>query len=263
MDHRRTVEQVDRLICVSEASRESYLAAGVPAQKLTVVRNGIHIRPAQADRTTALARVGVTPSSQVVINVARLAPQKGHHLLIDAIPTVLAARPNARFLLVGDGPLRDELAARLRDEGLDSRVRLLGKRPDVPDLLAAADLFVLPSHFEGLPLSALEAMGASLPVVATRVSGTSEAVVDGVTGRLTAPDDAAALAAAIVSTLSDRALARRWGAAGHKRVATKFSAAGMAHGVDKIYGDLIHGAGRLDGARPRHLTQPSGIEVAL
>ena len=263
MDHHRTVEQVDRIICVSEASRASYLAARVPAHKLAVVHNGIHVRPAQADRETTLARMGVPLDSEVVINVARLAPQKGHELLIAAIPAALAARPKARFLWVGEGPLRDELAARLRAAGLESRVLMLGKRPDVPDLLAAADLFVLPSQFEGLPLSVLEAMGAGLPVVATRVSGTSEAVVDGVTGRLVEPGDPAALATAMIDTLSNRALARRWGAAGRKRVADKFTAAGMARAVDKIYGDALHGAQRLEGAQPRQIAQPSGVKVAL
>jgi len=263
MDHRRTVEQVDRIICVSEASRASYLAASVPARKLAVVRNGIKPRPAQADPATALARVGLPAGSEIIINVARLAPQKGHHLLIDAIPAVLRARPNARFLWVGEGPLREELAARLRDEGLESRVRLLGKRADVPDLLAAADLFVLPSQFEGLPLSALEAMAAGLPVVATRVSGTTEAVVDGVTGRMVEPENAPALAEAMLAVLSDRALAQRWGAAGRRRVAEKFGAARMAREVDKIYVNLLHDAHRLGGAPALRLAQSGGVEAAL
>jgi glycosyltransferase involved in cell wall biosynthesis len=263
VDHRRAVEQVDRIICVSQASYATYIEAGVPAHKLAVVRNGIRPRPARTDRATALAAVGLDPASEVIINVARLAPQKGHHLLADAIPAVLRARPNARFLLIGEGPLHDELAARLRDEGLDSRAQLLGKRPDVPDLLAAADLFVLPSHFEGLPISALEAMAAGLPVVATRVSGTSEAVVDGVTGRLVEPNDAPALAAAMIAALSDRALARRWGAAGRKRVADEFSAGMMARAVDKIYVNLLQGARRLDGATALHLAPPGKAKVAL
>ena len=146
--------------------------------------------------------MSVPAHSEVVSTVARLAPQKGHDLLIEAIPAVMAARPDCAVPVGRRRPASGRsLRARLRAEGLELRVHLLGKRPDVPDLLAAADLFVLPSHFEGLPLSVLEAMGAGLPVVATRVSGTSEAVADGVTGRLVEPNDPAALATAMIDAL--------------------------------------------------------------
>jgi glycosyltransferase involved in cell wall biosynthesis len=263
MDHRRTVEQVDCIICVSEASCASFIAADVPAHKLKVVRNGVNIRPSQTDRATTLARVGIDPSSDVVVSVGRLAPQKGHHLLISAIPEVLYRHPNAHFLWAGEGPLRDELAERLRREGLDLRVHMLSKRHDVPDLLAAASLFVLPSYFEGLPLSVLEAMGAGLPVVGTRVSGTSEAVLDGVTGRLVVPGNAPALARAIIEVLSDRDLANRWGAAGRKRAMEKFSAAWMAREVHTIYAGLLSDALRVEGLQPLDLTQPDGIEATL
>jgi len=239
-DHRLVLRQIDRLICVSEAVRASFRAAGVAEHQLRTVRNGIDPPPPIATDQRALrAGLGLPPSARLILTVGRLTAQKGYHVLAGAVPAVAARHPDAHFVWVGGGPLEGELRARVRDAGLADRVHLVGQRADIPALMAAAALFVLPSRFEGLPLVVLEAMAAGLPVVGTRVCGTTEAIVDGVTGRLVEAGDAADLAAALLETLAQPERAARWGRAGKRRVAQEFGAARMAAETAAIYEGLL------------------------
>jgi glycosyltransferase involved in cell wall biosynthesis len=148
---------------------------------------------------------------------------KGHAHVLAAAPRVLAQASHSRFLLVGDGPLQESLAMQIRDAGLDEAVRLLGARDDVPRLLAASDVMILPSLAEGLPNVVLEGMAAGLPVVASAVGGIPELVSDGETGLLTQAGDAEALAAGILRLVEDRALAAGLGARGRARVEAEFT----------------------------------------
>jgi glycosyltransferase involved in cell wall biosynthesis len=234
------IQLVDRLICVSAGVRDSFLTSGIPAEKMCVVRNGIQPRPS-GSAEEARKRLGVDTPTKVVLTIGRLIDVKGHHYLLDAMPAVVARQRDSRFVWVGDGPLEQELRNRVRALGLDAHVHFAGQRNDVQDLMAAADLLVLPSLVEGLPLVVLEAMAAGLPVVGTRVSGTSETVVDGVTGRLVPPGrlgpgaDGTALASAILEVLHDGALGARWGAAGRARLERDFTAGRMAHETADVY----------------------------
>lgn len=239
--YRRMLPAVDRILCVSEGVCASYLRAGVPAAKLRTVRNGLRPCPPRRERAGIRQRLGLPAAAPVLLTVGRLTEQKGHHDLIAAMPAVLASVPDAVVLCAGDGPLAGDLRALVRALGLEERAHLLGQRDDVPDLLTAADAFVLPSLFEGLPLAALEAMAAGLPVVGTRVCGTSEVVVDGVTGRLVAPRDSPALAGALVEVLSDPGRATRWGQCGRQRVVEEFSAARMAAETVAVYAEALDG----------------------
>ncbi len=139
----------------------------------------------------------------VAITVANLRREKDYPNLLRAARLALARHPGLVLLAVGQGPLEDEVRALHRNSGLGERVRLLGYRTDVPDLLAASDVFVLASAYEGLPVSIMEAMAAGLPVVATAVGGVPEAVVDGETGVLVPPRDADRLSHALVSLARD------------------------------------------------------------
>ncbi|MGI8588283.1 MAG: glycosyltransferase family 4 protein [Chloroflexia bacterium] len=234
-DHARTVRLVDRLICVSAEAGKSYLRAGVPKQKLRVVRNGIRLQSAFADRSEVLACLGLPPSARIVLTVGRFTEQKGHSDLLTALPDILQRVPEAYFVWVGEGDLEGELRTQARVLGLVEHVRFLGRRDDVPELLAASDVFALPSLFEGLPLVVLEAQAAGLPVVGTQVCGTSEAILDGITGRLVPPGDARALAEAIAGILERPELAARWGEAGQRHVRYNFSAERMARETAAIY----------------------------
>ena len=237
--HRRLLSAVDQLICVSTGAAYSMRCAGVPAAKLAVVRNGVPPAAEQPDPVPMLRELRLPAGARLVLTVARFVEQKGHRFLLQAMPTILAACPTAQFLWVGEGPLKEELKHEVRERGLESAVRFLGQREDVAALLAAADLVLLPSLFEGLPLIILEAMAAGRPVVATSTLGTDEAVVDDVTGRLVPPGNPQALAAGVLEALTSPKLAARWGAAGRERWRREFTAERMVRQTAAVYEDLL------------------------
>lgn len=237
--HAAMLPHLDRLVCVSEAARASFADAGVGPDLLAVVRNGIEPRRARHDRASVRGALGLEARDRVVLTVARLAEQKDHRTLLAAVPSVLAGEPDVRFLWVGAGPLGQVLREAIGRERLDGRILLLGQRDDVPDLLAAADVFALPSRFEGLPLAVLEAMAAGLPVVAARAPGTAEVVEHGRTGFLVEPGDPEGLAGALALVLADPDQAAAFGAAGSARVAAEFGAARMAEETFSLYRELL------------------------
>jgi glycosyltransferase involved in cell wall biosynthesis len=201
-------------ICVSEHEREAGLAAGTCARSRTVViPNAVDVAASPRFRSEERARPRI-------LAVGRLKPPKDFQTLVEA----LAALPHGSFdaLIVGDGPDRARLEEQIRELWLTGRVRLAGQRRDVPELLAGADVFVLPSRSEGHPVSVLEAMAAGVPVVASRVGGIPEQVEDGVTGLLVEPGDPEALAAALGRLAADPALRRRLGVAGRRRAEKAF-----------------------------------------
>jgi glycosyltransferase involved in cell wall biosynthesis len=233
-----------RIIAVSEEVKARYVRdLRIPERKIVVVRNGIRVPPAGRMPNPVLrAELVRGRPNYVVLTPARLHPQKGHAILLAAAVQV----PDATFVLAGDGPLRAELEQRARELGVAGRCLFLGHRPDVPDLLAAADLLVLPSLFEGLPVSVLEAMAAQRPVVATAIGGTDDAVTHELTGLLVPPGDPSALAAAIRRARADPALAQRLAAAGRERVESEFSSVTTAREVMKVYDDVMTEAGSPD-----------------
>ena len=224
---------VDQYIAVSEHVATCLRAhLPWPADKITVVPNGVDALRAPAGGATALRReVAGSAAVPLVLTVARLSPEKGHPYLLEAAREV----PNAVFGLVGDGRDRPKLEAMARSLGVSDRVRFLGRRSDVGDLLAVADLFVLPSLYEGLPLSVLEAMSLGVPVIASRIGGTDEAVVNDETGLLVDPGDSRGLATAIRSLLERPEEARRFGNAGRERMQREFTAAVMAERTQEVY----------------------------
>lgn len=228
---------LDRYIAVStEVARRLESDLRVPQSRIRVVRNGIDLDPFEAafDPQLRFSLDGGS-SAPLILTPARLHSQKGHEVLLEAVPKV----PEALFVFAGDGPARERLEARARQLGVSARVRFLGLREDVPQLLASCDLVVLPSWYEGLPLAVLEAMAAGKPVVATAVGGTDEAAVDGVCGRLVEPGNVDALAAAINSTLADRTLMSRYALAGRSRARELFDANAMVRGVERVYDELL------------------------
>jgi glycosyltransferase involved in cell wall biosynthesis len=171
-----------------------------------------------------------------VLTVARMTEQKGHQYLLAAIPTVTAHEPDAHFIWVGDGPLESSLRSQAAQLGIDER-RLIfaGWRQDIPRLLASADLFVLPSLFEGLPIVVLEAMAAGSAIVGTTVCGTREAIEDEVSGRLVEPANPAALATGIIEGLCHVESVARWRAAARRAYQQLFSADRMGRETADIY----------------------------
>ena len=235
--YRIVAAAVDRYIAVSQgvASRLRDVL-GVPARKIRVVHNGVVLErfegPPDEQLRRELTGGGDCP---VVLTLARLDPQKGHQFLLEAALQV----PGAVFVLAGDGPERHALELQAAACGLSNRIRFLGERVDVPELLATCDLLLLPSLYEGLPLAVLEGMAARKPVVATCIRGTDEAVVHGITGLLVPPFDANRLAEAIRTILGDPVMAHRLGENGRRRVTSHFSVAAMVQQVEAVYDDVL------------------------
>ncbi|MBN1558195.1 MAG: glycosyltransferase, partial [Lentisphaerae bacterium] len=236
---------VHMMTAVSEATRRfSIETQGMRAEKVRTIYAGIDMdavppRPSGEARRTLRRRLGLPESGRILITVARLHPQKGHGTLIAAARGVCAEFPDVRFVWVGDGPERARLEAAVHAAGLDSAVILLGVRMDIWDLLAAADVFVLPSFWEGLPNAVLEAMAAGLPVAASRVDGCAEAVEDGVTGILVEPGDPVALGEAVRHILRDARLADAMSQAGRERVHRMFALRETVRCYNALYCGLL------------------------
>lgn len=237
MQLRLLAEALGCHIAVSQATaRQLRRAFHIPARKIRVVPNAVQLDSFDRPRYQALTdRPGPAGDRPVVLTVARLDGQKGLKYLLEAAALV----PGAQFVLVGEGPERAELEAMVGELGLGERVRFLGYREDIPELLASCDLFVLPSLYEGLPLSVLEAMAAGRPVIATAIGGTDEIITNGHTGLLVPAASATALARAIRLLLANPTLAGHLALSGRAWVRERFSAARMARSVEAIYDQLL------------------------
>ncbi len=209
---------------------------------LPLILNGIEVQKYRQDKTVRFSwrrQNQVSTESVVCVAVGRLVPAKNHALLLRAFREVADAVPAAQLLIAGDGMLRRELEELSRALGLTGRVRLLGERSDIPELLAAADLFVLSSNWEGHPLSVMEALSAGLPVVATAVGGVPEQVDEGVTGLLVPPDDCPALSQALLRLLNDSALRTEMGQHAQQQAGDRFSLTAMTHAYIDLYRCLL------------------------
>jgi glycosyltransferase involved in cell wall biosynthesis len=242
--YHHAIEEVDRLIAVSDGVRRSYQRIGVPPERITTVANGVATLRHRIGREAARTALGLDPGQPVVLTLGRLTHMKGQCHLLDAVPGLLARFPHLAVVLLGDGPLREALEKQAAGLGVGGAVRFTGHRTDARALLAAADVFALPSRHEGMPLVALEAMEAGLPVVATRVIGSEEVVEDGVTGALVRPADPAALGHALARMLADPDLRRRQGAAGRRWYLAGFTRERMARDTAAVYAAALPGTGR-------------------
>jgi glycosyltransferase involved in cell wall biosynthesis len=232
-----------RIVCVSQHDRELAVRWRVASPaRLVVIRNGLTLERRTAGSAGTLPRTPAVRPGPVICFVGRLAAPKDPLTLLEAFREI----SRGTLMIVGDGPLRGAVDDFVGRHALGRRVILTGARSDVPALLASADIFVLSSRWEGLPLAIIEAMMAGLPVVATRVGGVPELVVDGTTGLLVPPSNAAALAAALRRLLGDGELARRMGAAGRRKALQEFSLDRMLRETSDLYESLrgITGVGR-------------------
>ncbi len=237
-----TLPITDKLIVVSPLNTEKGLADGIGRpEHYTVIRSGIELERfghPQVDRATTRAAWNIPLDAPVVGTVTRLSAQKAPLDFVRAAAQVAAAVPNVYFLVVGDGPLRAEVEQLARDLGISERLVLTGLRRDVPEQLAAMDIFALSSLWEGLPRVLPQAMASGLPVVATATDGSIEAVTDGENGFLVPPGQPAVLAESLIRLLRDPALARQMGEAGRHRVA-EFDVRTMVAQIDQLYQELL------------------------
>ena len=239
----------DRVVGVGESVRQALIHnEGIAPRRVEVIYNGINLDayPDGNENDNEIADVrheaGVATHDFMVILVARLDHLKDHVTAIEAHKHVIARRADAKLVLVGEGPERPKIEEAIRAKGLESSVRLLGLRKDIPRLIRASDVFLLTSISEGIPLTLIEAMAARRPVVSTRVGGVGEVVEERKTGLLAASGDALALADHLVSLAENPALRQEFGRLGRHRAEEFFSETQMMERYDRLYRETIgHG----------------------
>jgi glycosyltransferase involved in cell wall biosynthesis len=242
--HRRLERLLARVtstvICCSRAvERHAHRDLNLPRDLTRVVANGVDPHPAST-QAEASARLG-DPARPVIGCIGSLTTHKGQEVLLTALERLPSTIGAGTLVVIGDGPERAALESRARESGHGWSVRFLGLRPDARSLLPALDLVVVPSiDREGFGLTALEAMDAALPVVASRVGGLPEIIDDGVSGLLVQPSDPDALAVAIASILERVDLGRRLGLAGRRQVERSFRGEAMARRLSEIYQEALH-----------------------
>lgn len=233
----------DKMIAVSEDIRQRRIRdEGVSPDKIITIPAAVDVERFSRTRSREQARkeLDIDASLPVIGTVARLVAAKRLDYLLEAARAVCEAVPQARFLIVGDGPLREELESRAVQLGLaPEHVRFLGHRQDVMDFLPAIDIFALSSEREGLPVSLLEAMAASKPVVATRVGGIPQVIQDGSNGLLVSPHDPAGLAKAIITLIKDSTLRESVAREGHRTVEARFSTDVVGQQIIALYDGLL------------------------
>jgi glycosyltransferase involved in cell wall biosynthesis len=236
---RRALRGAARVIAVSQSLMDGVAALGVGAERCRYVPSGVDLeRFVPREARAARAALGLPPEARVVLCISQFYPIKGHTVLVEAFRRLAERRADALMVLTGDGPLRPTVEAAVREAGLAGRTRFTGTVPydAVPAWLAAADLMVLPSYNEGMPLSVLEALACGRPVIASRVGGTPELVSDARYGLLVPPGDPAALAAAL-----EEALARPWNAAELRARAAEFGWPEIVARVRAVYAEAVAG----------------------
>lgn len=215
----------------------------VPPSRLRMLTPGVRLAEMNSPEGKEVAKTRLGISGFCLGNVARLEEQKGHEDLLAAVSRIHREIPDLTVLLVGDGTRRGHLQALTQESGLEQVVRFLGTRRDIPEILQALDVFVMPSRWEGIPLTLLEAMGCGLPVISTRVGRAPEIIRDGENGRLTPVADSAALAQAILELYREPEKRQQWGDEARRTVKEKYTLEHFLEQFAAIYLEL-YGKGR-------------------
>jgi len=233
----------DRFVAVSDTEADLVERLRiVPPERVAVIPNGIELTPAGPPTVDLRTELGLAAGTPLVGSVGRLAAQKAPEVFVRACARIASSSPDARFVLVGDGPLRDLVRAEVEAAGLDGRFVHLPGLHGAATVMGQFDVFVLSSRYEGGPYAPLEAMRAGTPVVLTDVVGNRDTVVDGESGLVVAPDDPGALAGAVNRLLADPCLRERVATAGRERVAAHFDVRLMADRLAVLYRSLVTAA---------------------
>jgi glycosyltransferase involved in cell wall biosynthesis len=226
------------VVAVSEEVRQRLLKAGVRDEKIHIIRNGIDLRPFD-NAPPSLGDISSQNRFPTVGLVGRLATEKGVDIFLRAAARVLIELPSAKFVVVGDGPDREQLELLIEEMQIRDNVSLLGRRDDMPSVYASLDIMVSASRQEGLPIAILEGMASSLPIIATAVGAVPTVVLDGRTGVLVPSEDIEALASQIVKLLPDQTRRQHLGDAAKKLVEEEFSAQRMTADYLRVYEQAI------------------------
>jgi glycosyltransferase involved in cell wall biosynthesis len=240
----------DRVISVSEEARAYHLRiSGAAAGQVFTIHNGIDLSgfpslDREVEQVNVRAELGIPSDASLLTTVAVLRPPKGIQYMIRALPAILASNPNTYYLVVGDGSHRDALIEEVKNFGVGDRVVFAGMRRDVPRLLSASDVFVLPTLTEALPTVLAEAMAAKLPIIASRVGGVPEMMTDGQNGCLVEPEDVEGLARACIDLLAIPEKRAAMGAEGWKIVNQKFNIEKQVDQLEALYIAQLHAHGK-------------------
>ncbi|PWB55436.1 MAG: glycosyltransferase family 1 protein [Nitrosomonadales bacterium] len=230
-----------RVVAVSEYVRQYLISQGIPAERVTTITTGVDLSrfTPEAGAGTLRQELKLDEHALLVGTIAILRIKKGHHVLLEAIPKILEAVPNAIFIFAGDGPQHKNISRAIEEKNLTKHVLLLGLRRDIPKILETIDLFVLPTLEEALGTSFLEAMAMKKPVIGTRVGGVPEVINEGKNGLLVNPGDAAELASAVIHLLKNPALAQSMGEQGRTFATTEFTVDRMCLRMHELYQTLL------------------------
>ena len=241
---RLSEKYVERFIVVSEVLKDIMIRKhGIAAEKVIRIYNGIELKHYDSERMDASRNkvrhdLGLNERTPIIGAIGRLVWQKGFEYLIPSFPGVLKSCPDARLLLVGDGPLMRNLEVLSEKIDMKDKIIFAGFRSDIKEVLAGMDVLVIPSLLEGFPMVTLEAMAMEKPIIPTRIDGIIEQISDGVEGILVPPRDPEALITAIKKLLTDRALARNLGLAARRKVENDFSVERMVNATANVYQSL-------------------------
>jgi L-malate glycosyltransferase len=243
--NRLLLERRDRVVGVGQSVRQALIDnEGFPSHRVQVIYNGVDLAPfvrAGPQRATVRSELGVGGDELLILQVARLDALKDHATAIRTLAHVVGRGVRTQLVLVGEGPEERKIHQLVQQHKLECQVRFLGLRTDIARLLSAADLFLLTSVSEGIPLTLIEAMAVGLPVVATRVGGVQEIVEDGKTGLLAPRGDDAALAASVLRLLNNPTQRRRMGELGRERAQALFSDQQMHDRYIRLYCEMLDG----------------------
>ncbi len=237
-------KRTDKIIALTELEKSDYIKHDIaPAEKIEVIYQGLELDRYMCDwkESAELKRgLNILPGENVVGMIGRLETVKGPEYFIDMAAEITKTFPNTKFIIAGDGSLRQELEAKAGKLGIKSKVIFAGWRDDVPEVLSILDILVMPSLNEAVGIAAIEASAEGVSVVATRVGGIPEVVKDNVTGLLVAPADGRALAEAVSTLIQDKAMRDRMGSQGRSWIRGRFDAWEMVNRTSTLYGELFN-----------------------
>ncbi|WP_231936332.1 glycosyltransferase [Bythopirellula polymerisocia] len=241
----------DAFVGVAQSHSEHLVEKeGFPATKVHTIFNGVDTkRFCPGDRDKVRRELGLPLDSKVVAILAALRPEKNHALFLEGAAEILRSESRAQFLIIGDGPLREHLELKAQQLGLQNVTHFLGSRSDVEGVLQCVDAVALTSHNEASPVSILEALSCSVPVVAANVGSVGETVIDGITGKLFAAGDSSGFVACTLDLLDDEELRTKLGAKGRERTIKHWSLESMVHGYESLICSLAQPSAKLIVAR--------------
>ncbi|MEW6614142.1 MAG: glycosyltransferase family 4 protein [Thermodesulfobacteriota bacterium] len=236
---------VDRFIVVSESLKKTLIDdRRIPLNKVIKIYNGVELDAYTPDvfcQSPSEIRKKLEIKNEIFVigTIGRMVWQKGFEYLIEAASNVIKEYPEARFLIVGEGPLKGKLKVKSKELRVEDKVIFTGFRTDIKEVLSAIDIIVIPSLLEGFPMITLEAMAMAKPIIATNINGITEQITDGINGILIPPKNPSAIAQAIITLINNREKAKEMGLAARKKVEEEFSIEKMVSEIEKVYFSLM------------------------